>query len=81
LLKKLTQIGDPIAIRVFKHEIAERIEESESIDSNIVQYLAAEHFLDCMGLNRKYKLFFPSFSIYFLKFSSSFYQIELHSAI
>jgi len=43
LLKKLTQVGDPIAKKVFKEEIIYRLEED---NVNVVRYLFKEGYLD-----------------------------------
>ncbi|MFX1275298.1 MAG: hypothetical protein ACFFBP_08955 [Promethearchaeota archaeon] len=43
LLKKLTEIGDPVAKRVFKEEIIYRLEEG---NDNVVIYLHKEGYLD-----------------------------------
>ncbi len=42
LLKKLTDVGDPIARRVFKEEIAERL---TNLYTNVAQYLIQENYL------------------------------------
>jgi Leucine-rich repeat (LRR) protein len=43
LLKKLTHIGDPLAKRVFKNEIAERLTSGHR---NVEQYLIQENYLE-----------------------------------
>ncbi|MFX0144110.1 MAG: leucine-rich repeat domain-containing protein [Candidatus Hodarchaeota archaeon] len=43
LLKKLTDVGDPIARRVFKDEIAERL---MNLHTNVTQYLIRENYLE-----------------------------------
>ncbi|MFX1241882.1 MAG: leucine-rich repeat domain-containing protein [Promethearchaeota archaeon] len=43
LLKKLTDVGDPIAKRIFKEEIAERL---TNIFTNVAQYLIQENYLE-----------------------------------
>lgn len=43
LLKKLTEVGDPLAKKVFKEEIALRFESGYS---NVLSYLIAERYLD-----------------------------------
>jgi len=43
LLKKLTEVGDPIARRDFKEEIAKRIEAKEK---NVINYLILENYLE-----------------------------------
>ncbi len=43
LLKKLADIGDPTAKRVFKEEIAKRIESGER---NVINYLILENYLE-----------------------------------
>ncbi|MFW9940805.1 MAG: leucine-rich repeat domain-containing protein [Candidatus Thorarchaeota archaeon] len=43
LLKKLTDMGDPIAQRVFKDEIAERLTH---LYTNVAQYLIQENYLE-----------------------------------
>ncbi len=43
LLKKLTDVGDPRARRVFKDEIAERL---TNLYSNVAQYLIQENYLE-----------------------------------
>ncbi len=43
LLKKLTDVGDPIAKRVFKDEIAERLTK---VSTNVAQYLIQENYLE-----------------------------------
>jgi uncharacterized membrane protein YvbJ len=43
LLKKLTDVGDPIAKKVFKHEIAERLSK---LSTNVAQYLIQENYLE-----------------------------------
>ncbi|MDX1797632.1 MAG: zinc-ribbon domain-containing protein [Candidatus Lokiarchaeia archaeon] len=43
LLKKLTDVGDPIARRIFKEEIAERL---TNIFTNVAQYLIQENYLE-----------------------------------
>jgi len=43
LLKKLTDVGDPVAKRVFKDEIAERLTR---VHTNVAQYLIQENYLE-----------------------------------
>ncbi|MFW9987486.1 MAG: leucine-rich repeat domain-containing protein [Candidatus Odinarchaeota archaeon] len=43
LLKKLTDVGDPKAKRVFKNEVAERL---ENLSTNVAHYLIQENYLD-----------------------------------
>lgn len=43
LLKKLTDVGDPIAQRVFKDEIAERL---TNLYTNVAQYLVQENYFE-----------------------------------
>ncbi|MFX0024674.1 MAG: leucine-rich repeat domain-containing protein [Candidatus Hermodarchaeota archaeon] len=43
LLKKLTDVGDPIARRVFKEEIADRLTK---LYTNVAQYLIQENYLE-----------------------------------
>lgn len=42
LLKKLTDVGDPKAKRVFKNEVAERL---ENLSTNVARYLIQENYL------------------------------------
>ncbi len=47
LLKKLTDVGDPNAKRVFKEEIARRFESGEK---NVIHYLIIENYLDYLDM-------------------------------
>jgi len=46
LLKKLTELGDPIAKKVFKEEIAKRIEQGNFF---VLKYLIEEHYIDSLS--------------------------------
>lgn len=50
LLKKLTDVGDPIAKRVFKDEIAERL---TNLYTNVAQYLIQENYLEYFNSEEK----------------------------
>ncbi|KKK42371.1 hypothetical protein LCGC14_0530830 [marine sediment metagenome] len=46
LLKKLTEVGDPSAKKVFKEEIAERFEEG---NQTVILYLFEENYIEFLG--------------------------------
>ncbi len=50
LLKKLTDVGDPMARRVFKEEIAERL---SNVYTNVAQYLIHENYLEYFNNEEK----------------------------
>jgi len=53
LLKKLSDLGDPIALKVFKEEIAKRLESGHR---PVIEYLIEEDYIDY--INREEFLFF-----------------------
>ncbi|HEC39764.1 hypothetical protein LCGC14_0525780 [marine sediment metagenome] len=54
LLKKLTEVGDPVAKEVFKHEIAKRIDDGSI---NVVYYLIIEDYLKYLDKEEIQSLF------------------------
>ena len=62
LLKRLTELGDPLASRVFKEEIVSRL---ESGSSTVLIYLVNEHYLDFLNKEEIEVLFdIPNSKIY-----------------
>jgi Leucine-rich repeat (LRR) protein len=57
LLKKLTDVGDPTARRVFKEEIAERL---TNLYTNVAQYLIQENYLEYFN-SEEFKLLMEIF--------------------
>ncbi|TFG24270.1 MAG: leucine-rich repeat domain-containing protein [Promethearchaeota archaeon] len=54
LLKKLTQIGDPLAKRVFKDEIAKRVKSGHP---SVIEFLLCERYLDYLNTEEIETLF------------------------
>lgn len=71
LLKRLTNIGDPLANNIFKEEIAERFSSGMKI---VILFLLEDDYLNYLDEFEK-KVLFESIKINFVKFTiSEFYQ-------
>lgn len=54
LLKKLVEIGDPLAIKIFKEEIARRL---KSGSNSVISFLNEEGYIDCLTREEFWNVF------------------------
>jgi len=71
LLKKLTEIGDPIAKRVFKDEIARRLENG---NKNVIQYLINGDYINYLTEDELNSLSLSTHCKYLIKTQRKFYK-------